>query len=333
VRELVAAGRSDSLHQLTVIVPTYQRSASLLRTLASLQEQDIQLEILVVDNAADVALCTALERFNGDARYPVRWIPESALGLHHARRTGVLNATGELLAFIDDDVTFAPGWARAYVEAFAAHPEMAAAGGPSHAAWEEPPPEWLLALVARRPMFFQLSLRDLGPEPSFDETESFWGLNMAIRTSALIAVGGFNPDAVGHRHLGDGEGGLFRKLRASGARVGYLPRALVYHHIPPRRMTIRYLRDRMKNGGMSEAFAEARRTRATSRTAFARMFVTNLVAAAVVELSVAPMRWSRRVLPVRLQMLAAELTGRAMYARRAIFDAELRALILRDDWM
>jgi hypothetical protein len=63
------------------------------------------------------------------------------------------------------------------------------------------------------------------------------------------------------------------------------------------------------------------------------MFVTNLVAAGVVGLSVTPVRWSRRVLPVRLQMLAAELTGRATYARRAIFDAELRRVILEDDWM
>jgi glycosyltransferase involved in cell wall biosynthesis len=329
----VPASRNHRLNQLTVIVPTYQRSASLMRALASLQEQDVPLELIVVDNAADVVLRTALDRFNEDARYPVRWIPEPRLGLHHARNAGATHATCELLAYTDDDVAFAPGWARAYVDGFAAHPEMAAAGGPSHPVWEERPPEWLLALVARRRMFFQLSLRDLGPEPSFDETESFWGLNMAIRRSVLLAAGGFNPELVGDRYVGDGEGGLFRKLRASGAHVGYLPAALVHHHIPPRRMTLRYLRERMKSEGTSEAFALARRKRASSRAAFARMFVTNLVAAGVVELSVMPVRWSRRVFPVRLQMLAAELAGRARYARRAMFDDELRRLILEDDWM
>lgn len=304
-----------------------------MRALASLQEQDVALELIVVDNAADAVLRTALDRFNDDARYQVRWVPEPRLGLHHARNAGATHATCELLAYVDDDVTFDPGWARAYVDAFAEHPEMVAAGGPSHPAWESPPPEWLLALVARRPMFFQLSLRDLGPNPSYDETESFWGLNMAIRRAALFAAGGFNPELVGERYVGDGEGGLFRKLRASGARIGYLPDALVRHHIPPHRMTVRYLRDRMRNEGTSEAFALARRRRASSRTAFAAMFVQNIVAAGLVELSVAPVRWSRRTFPVRLQMLAAELTGRALYARRAMSDAELRRSLLRDDWM
>lgn len=304
-----------------------------MRALASLQEQDVPLEIVVVDNAADDALRDALDRFNVDARHFVRWIPVPTLGLHHARNAGVQHATCELLAYTDDDATFAPGWAAAYVEAFAAHPELVAAGGPSRAEWESPPPAWLLALVARRPTFFQLSLRDLGPMPRFDEKESFWGLNMAIRRSALFEAGGFNPELVGDECIGDGEGGLFRKLRASDARVGYLPGALVYHHIPPHRMTLRYLRERMKNEGRSEAFALARQTRASSRAAFARMFAKNIIAAGVVELSVMPMRWSRRVFPLRLQMLAAERMGRAMYALGALVDDQRRRQPLEDDWM
>ncbi|MEO5814965.1 MAG: glycosyltransferase family A protein [Gemmatimonadaceae bacterium] len=321
------------MSRLTVIIPTYRRSVSLMRALASLEEQDIPIELIVVDNAADIVLRTALNSFNEDARHPVRWIPEPRLGLHYARNTGATHATCELLAYVDDDATFAPGWARTYVEGFAAHPEMVAAGGPSHPAWECPPPAWLLALVARRPMFFQLSLRDMGPDASFDETESFWGLNMAIRRSALLAAGGFNPELVGDESVGDGEGGLFRKLRATGARVGYLPGALVHHHIPAHRMTVRYLRWRMKNEGRSEAFALVRRDRASSRAALARMFVKNIMLAGLVELSVTPVRWSRRVFPLRLRMLAAERTGRAMYAWRALADDELRRQLLEDDWM
>ena len=304
-----------------------------MRALASLQEQDVPIEILVVDNAADVELRHALDTFNETARYPVRWIPEPALGLHNARNTGAMHASCRLLAYTDDDATFAPGWARAYIDAFAAHPELAAAGGPSLPAWDAPPPAWLLALVARRPTFFQLSLRDLGPEPSYDEKESFWGLNMAIRRTALLGAGGFNPELVGDECVGDGEGGLFRKLRASGGRVAYLPEALVHHHIPPHRMTLAYLRQRMKNEGSSEAFALARRSGATSRIALTRVFLTNFVAAVLMELAVTPVRWSRRVFPVRLQMLAAEFAGRATYARRAMFDEELRRSLLRDDWM
>ncbi len=316
---------------LTIVIPTFRRQQSLLRTLASLQEQDIPLELLVVDNAADDDLRIALDAFNATARLPARWIPEPRPGVHFARNTGALHASAPLLAYTDDDVTFVPGWARAYVEAFAAHPEMAAAGGPSHADWEAHPPAWLLALGGRGHAFFQLSLRDLGPTLRLDETESFWSLNMAIRKDVLIEHGGFNPELVGDRYVGDGEGGLFRKLRATGRRIGYVPDALVRHHIPADRMTMCYLRHRMRNEGASETYAQLRRDARALRLLSAA--TVNALAALGVSLAALPLRWSERVFPLRLQLLAAELAGRAEYARRAMLDAELRRMIRQDAWL
>ena len=318
---------------LTVVIPTYRRTASLLRTLASLQEQDVAgFELLVMDNAADAALRDAIDGFNESARVPARWIPEPAPGVHRARNTGARHATSPLLAYTDDDVTFAPGWARSYIDAFAAYPEMDAAGGPSHADWESPPPAWLLALVNRRPAFFQLSLRDFGPAFRLDETESFWSLNMAIRKDALVAHGGFNPELVGDHYVGDGEGGLFRKMCRTGARVAYVPGALVHHRIPAHRMTMAYLRHRMRNEGASETYAALRRTN-TATPHVAATIVTNGLGAIVVGTAAACVAWSEHTFARRLQLKASELRGRSTYAWNVLRDDDLRRMIHQDTWI
>ncbi|MEO7455260.1 MAG: glycosyltransferase [Gemmatimonadaceae bacterium] len=317
---------------LTVVIPTFRRPASLLRTLASLQEQDVALELIVVDNAADESLRTSMDAFNSSARLPVRYVAEPRAGVHYARNSGAMLATSDVIAFTDDDVTFAPGWARAYAEAFAAHPGIAAAGGPSHADWESPPPAWLMSLVQRGPAFFQLSLRDYGHDLRLDETESFWSLNMAIRKSVLINAGGFNPELVGDRYVGDGEGGLFRTLRRAGKRVAYIPGALVHHRIPGERMTMAYLRHRMESEGAAECYARLR-GRDHAPLALATRALASTIGAWGASFAARPLRASSGVFPLRVQLKAAELAGRAAYLRRAVTDGDLRQLIRQDAWL
>jgi glucosyl-dolichyl phosphate glucuronosyltransferase len=317
---------------LSVIVPTFRRTESLLRTVASLREQEGSFEILVVDNAVDDALRDALRAVADEPGPPVRWLPEPRAGQHYARATGVRHAAAELLAFVDDDVTFAPGWAQAYIDAFAAHPRLIAAGGPSHAAWAKIPPDWLMYLMSQRRTFFQLSLRDLGGSFQLNSDESFWGLNMAVRKAELLEVGGFNPDMLDGYSVGDGDGGLFRKFKAAGMCTGYVPGALVYHWIPAERMTVAYLLQRMRNEGASESYAVARRARGTPRLTLLRMLVTSACSAACFRLMAAPFRWSRRTFPLRLHLRAAERAGRVQYAWAALRDARLRRMIFSDDW-
>ncbi len=320
------------MFSLSVIIPTFRRDDALLRTLASLRKQQGNFEILVVDNAADETLGERVRRLADEEGPPVRWIPEPRPGQHYARDTGVRHAESELIAFVDDDVTFAPGWVQEYVNAFASHPELVAAGGPSHGAWAVTPPAWLAALVTRRNTFFQFSLRDLGGCFQLDCPESFWGLNMAVRKDALIAVGGFNPDMLDGRSIGDGDGGLFRKFRAAGWNAGYVPGALVHHWIPAERMTLAYLRERMRNEGASESYPLARRGRATPRLTLARLFVVNACSAIAFMLLAAPLLFSRSTFPIRLQLRAEERIGRAQYAWDALRDASLRHMIFFDDW-
>ena len=141
--------------KLSVTIPTYNRSRTLQQGLASLQQQTFRdFEILVVDNAADPVVEKQVAAFS------VRYVPEPQLGLHNARHAGARAATGSILIFTDDDATYEPNWLRAYADAFDAHADMAAAGGPVRPVWETKPPQWLLDYIGDTKEFGILSLRE-----------------------------------------------------------------------------------------------------------------------------------------------------------------------------
>jgi glycosyltransferase involved in cell wall biosynthesis len=214
-------------------------------------------EVIVVDNASTDTTPEVVQRLQSHSNgYNLHYVWEEQLGLHNARHAGARAAQGEILVFRDDDATFDTGWLQAYAKAFSAHPEMAAAGGPVRPIWEVQPPEWLLDFIAQPGMAGCLSLMEPYQEFCIDHKGYFYGVNIAVRRNALFEVGGFNPEAFGDIWLGDGETGLYNKLCERGMLVGYVPSAIVYHHIAPERMTVDYLRRRMANQGACEAYSQ-----------------------------------------------------------------------------
>jgi glycosyltransferase involved in cell wall biosynthesis len=92
---------------VSVVIPTRNRSALLAMTVRSvLRQQNVNLEVIVVDEASTddtLAVIAAL----GDNR--IRTIRHSKpLGVATARNHGASEASGEWLAFLDDDDLWAP---------------------------------------------------------------------------------------------------------------------------------------------------------------------------------------------------------------------------------
>ena len=94
---------------ISVIVPAYNEEACLRGTLASITEAVATLtvgacvELLVVDNNSTDA--TAAVAHESGARV----IGEPRQGIARARNTGARHATGDVLVFVDADVTVPPG--------------------------------------------------------------------------------------------------------------------------------------------------------------------------------------------------------------------------------
>ena len=126
-------GSAESLPLVTVAVCSYNGAARIGRTIDSLLAQSLgspDLEILVIDNASsdgtsDVALAYGPR---------VRVAFEPRPGLSAARNRALVEATGGVIAFIDDDAEGHPTWVEQLARAFD-DPSVVGAGGPVELIW------------------------------------------------------------------------------------------------------------------------------------------------------------------------------------------------------
>lgn len=315
----------------SVIVPTYRRPREIIRCVQSLCRQtSAEFEVIVVDNGCDDRLASELGTLDAAEPVPIRYLAEPNLGVHNARHAGARAASGKLLLFVDDDVVCDPGWVAAYVEAFRMRREIVAAGGPIEPEWQAPPPAWLRQLATRSSTFEALALMEPYDEFTIAEKGFFFSANMAIRREMLFELGGFNPEAFGDAWLGDGETGLNLKLWESGAAVAYVPEARVRHFIPPDRMTLEYLRRRMRNQGAADVYTRLHKA-PIDRRLLSRLLAQN-VRRSVVLWSRSLVQW-RRLGAVDLHLAAARCSGEASYLARLLVHKRLWALVTRERWL
>jgi glucosyl-dolichyl phosphate glucuronosyltransferase len=323
---------------ISIIIPTHNRANSIVQAVGSatvLHYPPERYEIIVVDNCSTDGTPEVVPTLH---RRPdqcsLRYLQEPQLGLHHARHAGARAAKGKVLVFTDDDATFDTGWLQAYSDAFEAYPRMAAAAGPVRPIWEVPPPEWLLKFIGDAKVFGCLSLMELYKEFRLDPKGIFFGVNMAIRRQLLFDVGGFNPEAFGDVWLGDGESGLNRKLWERGLLIGYVPDAVVYHHIPAERMTVEYLCRRMANEGACAEYATFHRRGFNPVILCVRItrLVLSFVKLAVRILATTVLRRDGFAL-LKARMRFAYQFSRLRYVSRLLHDQAFRDLVEEENWL
>ncbi len=113
---------------VSVIIPTYNRRASVERTLESLRHQSLapdSYEVLVVDDGStdDTALLASCS-FPFDFHY----LPQNNQGATEARNHGARRSCGEILVFVDDDMTLAYETLEALASLCQAQPQLLAQG-------------------------------------------------------------------------------------------------------------------------------------------------------------------------------------------------------------
>lgn len=250
----------------SVIIPTYNRSESLAQALASLKElqvSDYEFEVIVVDNNShdDTRQVAEAARASG---LDLKYIFEPRLAFSLARHTGADAASGEILIYIDDDVTVTPNWLTAILDAFADDEQIGVLGGPILPVFETEPPDW----VNNTPGLFNgLSL--WAQQPQRREVKGVPGPNFSVRRTLLQQVGGFPADTIGVEadgkpgivekiYVGDGDFGLCRKIRRYGYKAMHIPDAIVYHHIPALRLKKSWWRTRLAGEAYVHAIVDWR---------------------------------------------------------------------------
>jgi glucosyl-dolichyl phosphate glucuronosyltransferase len=226
--------------RISVVLCTYNRCRSLSTALESAAAltcpSSSQLEIIVVDNNSRDKTREVIESFC--RKYPdrFRYVFESRQGLANARNAGIREARGEIIVFMDDDVTVDPGW----VETLTARlhtGEWAGAGGRVAPERAFSPPAWLCL----KSLGGVLALFDVGDQPG-QLHQPPYGANMAFRKEMFEKHGGFRSDLgrIGN-HLLSGEDTEFgRRLLDAGERLWYEPSAVVYHAMQEDRLKKEY---------------------------------------------------------------------------------------------
>lgn len=108
---------------VSIVLPTFNRAGCVGEAIRSVQQQDYRdWELLVVDDGSTDATREAIAPLlAGDAR--IRYIRQEHVGATHARNTGLAHSTAPLVAYLDSDNLWHPGFLAAAVDHLAVHEE------------------------------------------------------------------------------------------------------------------------------------------------------------------------------------------------------------------
>jgi glycosyltransferase involved in cell wall biosynthesis len=266
--------------RLSAVVCTHNRPDDLRRCLDAFAILDDPVEVIVVDSASTPP-CRELIDGYSSAIPGLTYLREDAPGLSRARNRGLQHATGEIVAFVDDDAVPHSDWARRIVEPFD-DPSVGCVGGACRPFFPDcERPAWL----SDRLLEFAGITRFETAREARSSAEWPFGANISFRRDVLSAVGGF-PDHLGRTGttlLSGEESAAIAAVHDSGWRIVLHPEAAVDHAVPRSRCVSRYYWRRLWWAGVTRARSGRRRGRTLVR----------LLAAAPVRFGLYLVTWDR----------------------------------------
>jgi glucosyl-dolichyl phosphate glucuronosyltransferase len=280
VRALVARSAKDFRVRSTsvsvvVAAHTMDRWDDVVAGMDALAHQTVPpLETILVVDHNDRLLGRARDRFP-DVRVLDNLRTGGASG---ARNTGIAEAKGSVIAFVDDDARPEPDWIEQLLAAYDDEYVMAV-GGVAVPVWpgrrpDHLPPEldWIVGCTYQGQPTVRTDVRNL------------WGCNMSVRREAFDLVGTFDEQVgrIGLIPLGAEETELCIRIRQRipGARVVFEPAAVVHHRVTEARCQWSYLVSRSHAEGISKA-AMSRLVGTTAGTSDERTYATRVLPRAV----------------------------------------------------
>lgn len=247
-------GGGAAAETLSTVICAYttQRWDDLCRAVESvLAQQFAALDVIVVIDHCSELYAMVCDRFGTRDRVTVLE-SDRERGLSGARNAGVNAATGDVIAFLDDDATAEPGWASSLMRHYG-DARVAGVGGYATAVWPEGGrPAWMPAEFD-----WVVGCSYVGQPTTLTAVRNPLGCNMSIRRSVFDDVGGFRSEVgrVGSHPIGGEETELCIRIAANdpSARIMFDPEARVQHHVSSDRVTRRYFRRRCYHEGMSKA--------------------------------------------------------------------------------
>jgi GT2 family glycosyltransferase len=231
------AADEASLPFTSVVISTHERPGPLVACVDSVLRVDYpRLEVLVVDNAPKTTATRDLIEARYAAEPRVRYLLEPAPGASNGRNCGLRAATGEVVAFLDDDVVVDRLWLRSLVLGFRAAPGVACVTGMILPAELETPAQMWIEEFGGFDKGYERQIFDLaehaGADPLYPYAVGTFGsgASSAFDPAVLRSIGGFDT-ALGPATPARGGEDIdaFLQIILAGHRLVYEPRSLVRH--------------------------------------------------------------------------------------------------------
>ena len=227
---------------VSVIVPTHDRPDDLRRCLPSLLDLRYpHYEVIIVDNAPTLAATADVVRAAQEQDGCVRYVREDRAGPSWARNAGIAVASGEILAFTDDDVEVDPNWLLELVRGFDAPNNVGCVTGMLQPLELETPAQywieenaglfWFQAHNQPEKRFIRRIFTKAQRHVHLYRIGLFGcGASMAFRKEALMRVSGFDPamGGTGPSRCGQDVAAFFAVLM-QGYTIVYEPASVIYH--------------------------------------------------------------------------------------------------------
>ncbi|UXA12759.1 glycosyltransferase [Mycobacterium sp. SMC-8] len=237
---------------ITVVIPchTVDRLANIRAAVKSVQTQTLPSVrvVVAVDNNEKLFSIVrdefprVLAVLNRDSR-----------GASATRNAGVRVATTPLVAFLDDDEFAEPDWLSELIRPFAEDTTVGC-GGKYVPVWARGEPRWLPEDFA-----WTVGGSYRGQPTVTSRVRNVWSGNMAVRTAAFLAVGGFRTDfgKVGSVCEPEDTDLCVRMAAACEGHWVYVPTAVINHEVPASRSTFRFFLKRCFSEGQGKAALES----------------------------------------------------------------------------
>lgn len=211
------------MFSISCIIPTFNRRQVLVRTVQMLLNQTVPAhDIVVVDQSTEIPPEVASRLLQWHREKKILWVRQEEPNASMARSRGVMESSGDIIVFLDDDIEVAADFIASYQRAFA-EPEILAVSGQ--------------VLEGNRETISTLDPRAADPEigwlfckRNYDKPmigNFVMAGNMGVRRTDLLAIGGMDERFMRGAFREESDFGL--RWGESGRVIHFRPEVSLYH--------------------------------------------------------------------------------------------------------